>query len=76
MVEGVPDPSQFAAKAQKAVKKVSGNLPSNPAADFAAKAKKTGNKLSSGAISNPAKDFANAVRNLLTSHSVAVWHAV
>ena len=71
-VQGVPNPSQFAAKAQKAVKKVSGSVPSNPAADFAAKAKKTGNKLSSGAISNPAKDFANAVRHVLKMNLVDV----
>ena len=60
-VDGIPDPSQFAAKAQKAVKKVSGSVPSNPAADFAAKAKKTVNKAKGGAIGNPARDFANAV---------------
>ena len=60
-VEGIPDPSQFAAKAQKAAKKVSGSVPSNPAADFAAKAKKSVNEVKGGAIGNPAKDFANAV---------------
>lgn len=62
----IPDPSQFAAKAKSAAKKVSGSVPSNPAAEFAAKAKKVGNKASGGAISNPARDFANAVRDLHT----------
>ena len=75
-MEGVPDPSQFAAKAKSAVKKATGSLPSNPAADFAAQAKKTGNKLTSGAVSNPARDFANAVRTLPHHRPDCFWRCL